>query len=74
MVDAGLIRDIKRPLKVLGQGELTKKFTVTAEKFSASAKKKIEDAGGSVTEIKRVKWMRDRSKPKKTKSAPVKSE
>jgi len=38
-----------RPVKVLGQGEITVKLQVTADKFSASAKTKIEAAGGSVT-------------------------
>ena len=36
-------------LKVLGDGELTKKLTVSAHRFSASAKEKIEKAGGSAT-------------------------
>jgi large subunit ribosomal protein L15 len=56
---ARLIRDTQLPLKVLGEGELTKKFTVTATKFSASARKKIEAAGGTCTEAVR--------KPSKTK-------
>jgi large subunit ribosomal protein L15 len=38
-------------LKVLGDGELTKKLTVSAHRFSASAKEKIEKAGGSVAVI-----------------------
>ncbi|WP_226345757.1 50S ribosomal protein L15 [Agilicoccus flavus] len=38
-------------VKVLGDGELTAKVDVTAHKFSASAKSKIEAAGGSVTEL-----------------------
>ncbi|NRQ49714.1 50S ribosomal protein L15 [Aeromicrobium stalagmiti] len=38
-----------RPVKVLGQGEISVKVQVTANKFSASAKTKIEAAGGSVT-------------------------
>jgi large subunit ribosomal protein L15 len=37
-------------IKVLGDGEATQALTVTAHKFSASAKQKIEAAGGSVTE------------------------
>ena len=40
-----------RPLKILGDGELTVKLTVEAHKFSASARSKIEAAGGSVVEI-----------------------
>lgn len=46
---AGLVRSGKKPVKVLGQGEVTKKLTVSAHAFSASAKAKIEAAGGSVT-------------------------
>jgi len=38
-------------LKVLGAGELTKKLTVTAHRFSAAAREKIEKAGGTVIEI-----------------------
>ena len=37
------------PVKVLGQGELTKKLTISAHGFSKSAREKIESAGGSVT-------------------------
>jgi large subunit ribosomal protein L15 len=40
-----------RPVKVLGQGEISVKVQVTADKFSASAKSKIEAAGGSTTEL-----------------------
>ncbi len=38
-------------LKVLGNGELTKKLTITAHRFSASAKEKIEQAGGTMVLI-----------------------
>ena len=55
LVEAGLIRDAKLPLKVLGEGELTKKINVTAAKFSASARAKIEAAGGSVNELQPVR-------------------
>ncbi len=58
LAEAGVIRDAKLPLKVLGEGELTKKLTVTAEKFSASARAKIEAAGGAAVEIPRIKWRR----------------
>ena len=46
----GVIRDTGLPLKVLGEGDLTKKLEVKAAKFSASARQKIEAAGGTVTE------------------------
>ena len=42
----GLIRDTKLPVKVLGEGEITKKLTVVAAKFSKSASDKIAAAGG----------------------------
>lgn len=44
----GLINRIQDGVKVLGDGELTKKLTVKAHKFSGSAKSKIEAAGGGV--------------------------
>ncbi len=49
LVKAGLIRADGARLKVLGDGELTRALKVTAAKFSASAKAKIEQAGGTVT-------------------------
>jgi large subunit ribosomal protein L15 len=42
----GLISQEKDGVKILGNGKLEKKLTVTAHKFSTSAKKAIEDAGG----------------------------
>jgi large subunit ribosomal protein L15 len=51
LVDAGAIKVKKSGLKVLGDGELTKAVTVTAHKFSASAREKIEKAGGKANEI-----------------------
>lgn len=51
LLAAGLIRDDARPLKILGDGELTRALKVTAQKFSASAKTKIEQAGGSVVAL-----------------------
>ena len=49
LVEAGIIRDTDLPLKVLGEGELTKKLTITAARFSASARAKIEAAGARST-------------------------
>ncbi|MEO9329805.1 50S ribosomal protein L15 [Gordonia aurantiaca] len=50
LVAAGAVRKNKL-VKVLGDGELTVKVDVTANKFTASAKEKIAAAGGSVTEL-----------------------
>ena len=46
IVDAGLVSKCKYGVKVLGNGELTKKLNVQVNAFSASAKEKIEAAGG----------------------------
>ena len=46
---AGILKRRFDLLKVLGDGELTKKLSVSAHRFSATAKEKIEKAGGSVT-------------------------
>jgi len=48
LIAKGAVRD-SAPVKVLGDGEITVALTVTAAKFSASAKEKIEAAGGSAT-------------------------
>jgi len=50
LMEAGIIRKPLDGLKVLGNGEITKKLTVEASIFSASAKEKIEAAGGK-TEV-----------------------
>jgi large subunit ribosomal protein L15 len=46
LVGKGLVRGGKRPVKVLGNGELKKKLIVQVQKFSASARSGIEKAGG----------------------------
>ena len=48
LVNCGIVRKEYDGLKVLGNGELTKKLTVEAKVFTASAKEKIEAAGGNV--------------------------
>jgi large subunit ribosomal protein L15 len=50
LVAKGAVRD-GFPVKVLGTGEITVKVNVTVHKFSASAKEKIEAAGGTATEL-----------------------
>ena len=51
LVAAGLVKKVCDGVKVLGNGEITKKLTVQATIFSASAKEKIEAAGGKVEVI-----------------------
>ena len=47
----GIVRTLNSPIKILGRGELDVPLSVVAHKFSASARRKIEAAGGSVREI-----------------------
>ncbi len=51
LVDRGLIKSSRQRVKVLGDGDLQKKLSVQAHAFSASAKAKIEKAGGQVEVI-----------------------
>ena len=49
--EAGMVKTLRRPIKVLGEGDLGVTLTVRAHKFSASARQKIEAAGGSALEV-----------------------
>jgi large subunit ribosomal protein L15 len=62
---AGIIKRRFDVLKVLGDGDLTKKLSVSAHRFSASAKEKIEKAGGSATILPGKKPVAKRNKSKK---------
>ena len=63
LIDAGLIRDDDSKLvKILGVGDAGSKWSITADRFSKSAREKIEAAGGTVNVIERKKWTRQ---PKK---------
>ena len=64
LVAAGVIKNTKTDVKILGSGELTKKLSVSAHGFSKSAREKIEAAGGSVS------WLRGEPVEKKPKSRP----
>ena len=51
MIETGLIKNPRDGVKILGNGEFTKKLNVQANAFSASAKEKIEALGGTVEVI-----------------------
>ena len=51
LVAAGIIKSLKNPIKVLADGDIKHPITVKANKFSASARAKIEAAGGTVEEV-----------------------
>jgi large subunit ribosomal protein L15 len=65
LVEAGVIKNAKTDVKILGNGELTKKLTVTAHGFSKTAREKIEAAGGSVN------WLRGEPAAKRPKKQPA---
>lgn len=50
LAGAGIVRDLREPIKILGDGDIQIALTVTGLKVSATARRKIEAAGGSVTE------------------------
>ncbi len=50
MKAAGLIGSLRRPVKILGHGEISRSLKVTAHAFSRTAREKIEKAGGEVNE------------------------
>jgi large subunit ribosomal protein L15 len=64
LVEKGLIKNTKTDVKILGNGELTKKLSVAAHGFSKTARDKIEAAGGSIT------WLRGEPVEKKPKHKP----
>jgi large subunit ribosomal protein L15 len=71
LVAAGLLKNTKTDVKILGNGELTKNLSVSAHNFSKSAREKIEATGGSIS------WLRGEpveKKPKAHKSAPKPAE
>lgn len=51
LVAAGLVKSRRRPVKILGSGDIDRPLIVKANKFSATAKAKIEAAGGRVEEV-----------------------
>ena len=48
--EAGKIKSLKKPVKILGEGDLSISLTIKADKFSRTARQKIVDAGGNVEE------------------------
>jgi large subunit ribosomal protein L15 len=71
LAEAGLIRNARTEVKILGQGDLSKKLAVTAHAFSATAREKIEGAGGSVTALKEPKAKRRRKKTSRPEPGPA---
>jgi large subunit ribosomal protein L15 len=62
----GLIRSLRKDVKLLGSGEVTKKLTITVHAASKSAREKVEAAGGTLTVLREPK----ERKPKNLKRRP----
>jgi large subunit ribosomal protein L15 len=53
LIDCGLVKNDSSPVKILGNGDISSPIKIEASKFSAAAEKKIADAGGTATLIKK---------------------
>jgi len=51
LLDVGLVSSLKKPIKILGDGEIQRPLVVKADKFTQAAKQKIEASGGRAEEI-----------------------
>src|SRR3954462_22312 len=71
LVEKGLIKNTKIDVKLLGQGDLTKKLNITVHAASATAREKVEGAGGSLTLLREPKVRRPKRKPQSTRPAPA---
>ncbi len=60
LLEKRLLRNLRLDVKILGNGELTKKLAVTAHLFSATAREKIEQAGGTATALREPKLRKRR--------------
>jgi large subunit ribosomal protein L15 len=75
LVEKGLIKNTRTDVKLLGQGELKKKLTVRVHAISASAREKVEAAGGSVSLLKEPKVKKQKqTKPKPAPAAAAEPE
>jgi large subunit ribosomal protein L15 len=69
LVEKGVLKNTKIDVKILGNGELRKKLSVTAHAISATAREKIEAAGGSVTLLREPKVRKPKRRPQKAVAA-----
>jgi large subunit ribosomal protein L15 len=69
LVEKGVLKNTKTDVKILGNGDLTKKLAVTAHAVSASAREKIEAAGGSITLLREPKVRRPKRRPQAARPA-----
>lgn len=75
LLTARLISDLTKPVKILGNGDLKKKFTVVANRFSITAAAKIQQAGGTVEgEVTKPELPKPKEEPKAKVKDKVKAE
>jgi large subunit ribosomal protein L15 len=70
LVEKGVIKNTKTDVKLLGSGELKKKLTVRVHAISATAREKVEQAGGTVSLLKEPKPKKKRRQTKPKAAAP----
>ena len=73
LVEKGLLKNTKTDVKLLGNGELKKKLTIRVHGISATAREKVEKAGGTVALLKepKVKKRKKHAKPKPAAATPA---
>ena len=69
LVEKGLIRNTRTDVKLLGQGDLSKKLSITVHAASATAREKVEAAGGSLTLLREPKVRRPKRRPESSRPA-----
>jgi len=69
LVEKGLIRNTRTDVKLLGQGDLSKKLSITVHAASATAREKVEAAGGSLTLLREPKVRRPKRRPEGSRPA-----
>jgi large subunit ribosomal protein L15 len=70
----GLIRSTRKDVKLLGVGELSKTLTITVHAASATAREKVEAAGGTLTLLREPKPRKEKNLKRKRREAPVRPE
>jgi ribosomal protein L18E len=73
LVEKGLLKNTKTDVKLLGNGELKKKLTIRVHGISATAREKVEKAGGTISLLKepKVKKKKKHAKAKPAAAAPA---
>jgi large subunit ribosomal protein L15 len=74
LVEKGLIRNTRTDVKLLGQGDLSKKLSITVHAASGTAREKVEAAGGSLTLLREPKVPRPKRKPESARQTKPEAE